>query len=390
MIPYGRQEITQQDIDAVVDVLKSDFLTQGPMVPEFERTVAEHVGAARAVAVNSATSALHIACLALGLGKGDWLWTSPVTFVASANCGLYCGAQVDFVDIDPQTYNLCPRALEAKLEQAQVDGTLPKVVVAVHLSGQPCDMEAIFKLSLRFGFRIIEDASHAIGGKYKGEFIGNGRFSDVTVFSFHPVKIVTTAEGGMAVTNDPELAEKMNLLRSHGITRDPNLMTHEPDGPWYYQQVELGLNYRMTELQAALGVSQMERLDSFVARRHELARRYDRLFADLPLSTPLQHPDSYSGFHLYVIRLHLGAIGRSHREVFESLREQGIGVNLHYIPVHTQPYYKAMGFVAGDYPEAMAYYGEAISLPMFQGMTDDQQDEVVRAVTSALGIETES
>ena len=386
MIPYGRQEITQEDIDAVVQVLESDFLTQGPKVPEFENTVASHVGARFGVAVNSATSALHIACAALGLGEGDWLWTSPVTFVASANCGLYCGAKVDFVDIDPRTYNLCPDALERKLEQAREQDRLPKVVVPVHLCGQPCDMERIKALSERYGFRIVEDASHAIGGKYQGEFIGSGRYSDITVFSFHPVKIVTTAEGGMAVTNDAELAQRMEMLRSHGITRDRARMTHEPDGPWYYQQVELGFNYRMTELQAALGLSQMTRLDDFVKRRHELARRYDELLADLPVLSPWQHPDSYSGLHLYVIRLKLGEIRASHREVFESLREQGIGVNLHYIPVHTQPFYEAMGFAPDDFPESMRYYNEAISIPMYHGLTFEQQDAVVEALKQALSV----
>ncbi|MFB2704978.1 UDP-4-amino-4,6-dideoxy-N-acetyl-beta-L-altrosamine transaminase [Marinobacter shengliensis] len=384
MIPYGKQDINQADIDAVLEVLKSDFLTQGPMVPKFEQAVASHVGAEYALAVNSATSALHIACLALGLGEGDWLWTTPVTFVASANCGVYCGARVDFVDIDPKTYNLCPVALKKKLELAKQENRLPKVVVAVHLCGQPCNMEAIGNLAKEYGFKVIEDASHAIGGKYQGEFIGNCRYSDITVFSFHPVKIVTTAEGGMAVTNDARLAEKMNLLRSHGITRDPALMTHEPDGPWYYQQVDLGFNYRMTELQAALGVSQMQRLDAFVARRHELAERYNHLLADLPVLLPWQHPDSYSGLHLYVVRLQLDRISRTHREVFESLRDQGIGVNLHYIPVHTQPYYEAMGFEPESFPQSMAYYREAISLPMFQGLTDDQQDEVVAALRKAL------
>lgn len=385
MIPYGKQEIDQSDIDAVLEVLKSDFLTQGPKVPEFEGKVAGHVGAKHALAVNSATSALHIACLALGLGPGDWLWTTPVTFVASANCGLYCGAKVDFVDIDPQTYNLCSKKLADKLEVAAQESRLPKVLVAVHLCGQPCDMQAIAALADEYGFKVIEDASHAIGGKYQGEFIGNGRFGDITVFSFHPVKIVTTAEGGMAVTNDDHLAEKMNLLRSHGITRDQNLMTHQPDGPWYYQQVDLGFNYRMTELQAALGVSQMDRLDAFVARRHELARRYDQLLTDLPVTVPWQHPDSYSGLHLYVIRLKLDRISKTHRQVFESLRKNGIGVNLHYIPVHTQPYYKAMGFEAEAFPEAMSYYREAISLPMFHSMTVDQQDEVLGALRSAIG-----
>lgn len=384
MIPYGRQDITQADIDAVVGVLQSDFLTQGPMVPRFEQGVARHVGAEHALAVNSATSALHIACLALGLGPGDRLWTSPVTFVASANCGLYCGAEVDFVDIDPRTYNLCPKALEAKLQQAEHDGTLPKVIVPVHLCGQPCDMLAIHALSQRYGFRIIEDASHAIGGRYRGEFIGNCRYSDITIFSFHPVKIITTAEGGMALTNDAGLAERMTLLRSHGITREPAKMTRESDGPWYYQQIDLGFNYRMTELQAALGVTQMERLDSYVARRHELARRYDRLLADLPVVTPWQHPDSYSGLHLYVIRLRLEGLSISHRQAFEALRAQGIGVNLHYIPVHTQPYYQQMGFNDGDFPESERYYGEAISLPMFQTLTDAQQDRVIEVLAEVL------
>ncbi|VVM43074.1 MULTISPECIES: UDP-4-amino-4,6-dideoxy-N-acetyl-beta-L-altrosamine transaminase [Pseudomonas] len=384
MIPYGRQEITQTDIDAVVGVLQSDFLTQGPMVPRFEQSVAQHVGANHALAVNSATSALHIACLALGLGPGDRLWTTPITFVASANCALYCGAEVDFVDIDPRTYNLCPQALAYKLEQAERDGMLPKVVVPVHLCGQPCDMQAIHALSQRYGFKIIEDASHAIGGKYKGEFIGNCRYSDITVFSFHPVKIITTAEGGMALTNDDELANKLALLRSHGITRDPSQMTHEADGPWYYQQIDLGFNYRMTELQAALGVTQMERLDRFVARRHQLARRYDDLLSSLPIITPWQHPDAYSGLHLYVIRLQLDQIQKTHREVFEALRELGIGVNLHYIPVHTQPHYERMGFKADDFPQAHSYYCEAISIPMFQTMTDEQQDEVIAALRKSV------
>lgn len=384
MIPYGRQDITQADIDAVVAVLESDYLTQGPIVSAFEEVVRVHVGAERALAVNSATSALHVACLALGLGPSDWLWTTPVTFVASANCALYCGARVDFVDIDPKTYNLCPIALGMKLEKAQAEGKLPKIVVPVHLCGQPCDMAAIHALGQKYGFKIIEDASHAIGGMYKGEFIGNCRYSDATVFSFHPVKIITTAEGGMVLTNSDDLAEKMTLLRSHGITRESTRMTHEPDGPWFYQQIGLGFNYRMTELQAALGVSQMNRLDAYVARRHELAEQYDRLLHDLPVLTPWQHPDSYSGLHLYVIRLQLDKITKTHRQVFEALRGKDIGVNLHYIPVHTQPYYRQMGFKAGDFPQSESYYAEAISLPMYQTLSDHQQNKVVDVLRKTL------
>jgi UDP-4-amino-4,6-dideoxy-N-acetyl-beta-L-altrosamine transaminase len=383
-IPYGRQDINQSDIDAVVSVLQSDFLTQGPMVPKFELAVASRCGTAHALAVNSATSALHIACLAVGLGAGDWLWTSPITFVASANCGLYCGARVDFVDIDPRTYNLCPVALERKLIAAEKAGCLPKVVVPVHLCGQPCDMQAIHTLAKRYGVKVIEDASHAIGGRYKGNPIGSCEYSDITVFSFHPVKIITTAEGGMALTNSTEFATKMALFRSHGITRDPSQMNHDADGPWYYQQIDLGYNYRMTELQAALGVSQMLRLDEYIKRRHQLACRYDELLAKLPVTTPWQHPDSHSGLHLYPIRLQLEKISRSHLQVFESLRDQGIGVNLHYIPLHTQPYYARMGFQPGDFPQAQAYYREALSLPIYQTLSDTQQDQVISALSRAL------
>ena len=386
MIRYGQQDINQADIDAVISVLKSVNLTQGPNIPRFEQCVLEHTGAKHGVSVNSATSALHIACLALDLGPGDWLWTSPNTFVASANCGLYCGAQVDFVDIDRRTYNLCPKALEIKLVEAEKTGKLPKIVVPVHLSGQPCDMAAIHALSKRYGFKIIEDASHAIGGKYKGEPIGNGRYSDITVFSFHPVKIITTAEGGMAVTNRDDLAIKLGLFRSHGITRDPALMTQPMEGPWYYQQVALGYNYRMTDIQAALGVSQITRLDHYVARRHEIAARYNELLADLPLVLPWQHPDSYSAYHLYVIRLQLDRIQRTHLQVFEALRAKDIMVNLHYIPVHTQPFYQKMGFKHGDYPEAEAYYREAISIPMHPTLTNAEQDEVVSSLREAMGL----
>ena len=378
MIPYGRQDITQADIDSVVDVLKSDFLTQGPKVPAFEQAIANYCGVAHGVAANSATSALHIACLALGVGRGDVVWTTPITFVASANCALYCGADIDFVDIDSETYNLCPKALEQKLALAKRNGErLPKVVIPVHLCGQPCDMQAIKVLADEYGFSIIEDASHAIGGKYRGEPIGNCRYSDITVFSFHPVKIITTAEGGLAVTNCTELFERMALLRSHGITRDPAQMVSAPDGAWYYEQIELGFNYRMTDLQAALGLSQFHRLDSYVARRHELARRYDELLVDLPVVTPRQHEDSYSGLHLYVVRLCLKQIGKTHRQVFDELRVSGIGVNLHYIPVHTQPFYRRLGFKRGSFPEAERYYQEAISLPMFPLLSNEDQDRVV-------------
>ncbi|MDO8291973.1 MAG: UDP-4-amino-4,6-dideoxy-N-acetyl-beta-L-altrosamine transaminase [Gallionella sp.] len=384
MIPYGRQDISEEDIQAVVEVLRSDYLTQGPAVPAFEKATADYSNAEFAVAVNSATSALHIACLALGVGPGDEVWTSPVTFVASANCALYCGAQVDFVDIDPRTYNLSLECLAKKLAQAERSGRLPKVVIPVHLCGQPCDMEGIHDLSQRYGFKIIEDASHAIGGKYRGEPIGNCRYSDITVFSFHPVKIITTGEGGMALTNDAQLAKRMQMLRSHGITRDTGEMTHAPDGPWYYQQIDLGFNYRMTDIQAALGVSQMQRLDLLVAQRHAVAKRYGQLLAGLPVVLPWQHPDGYSGLHLYVIRLKLGEMKKTHCEVFEALRAAGIGVNLHYIPVYRQPYYEQMGFHAGYCPETEQYYSEAISLPMYPGLTEEQQRQVVHALHGAI------
>ncbi len=387
MIPYGKQEITQQDIDAVENVLKSDFLTQGPQVPLFEKAIKDAVHAEYGLAVNSATSALHIACLALGVGKGDVVWTTPITFVASANCALYCGADIDFVDIDPETYNLSPKLLEQKLLHAKQNNLpLPKVVIPVHLCGQPCEMDKIHALSDEYGFSIIEDASHAIGGKYKNKPIGNCEFSDITVFSFHPVKIVTTAEGGVATTNCPILAKQMDLLRSHGVTRDSDLMTTDAEnhGSWYYQQVELGFNYRMTEMQAALGVSQMSRLHDFVARRNELAARYDKLLNKLPLVTPMQIEDSYSGRHLYVVRLKLNEIEHSHQQVFDKLREKRIGVNLHYIPVHSQPYYKNLGFVDGQLPESEKYYQEAISIPLFHGMSLAQQDEVIETLKTVL------
>ena len=384
-IPYGRQQISPEDIQAVVDVLHSDYLTQGPVVPAFENSIANYCGASHAVAVNSATSALHIACLALGVGKGDQVWTTPITFVASANCALYCGATVDFVDIDPGTGNLSVAALERKLVEGESKGKLPKVLIPVHLAGQPCAMQQIDVLAQRYGFRVIEDASHAIGGKYQGQPVGNCRFSAITVFSFHPVKIITSGEGGMAVTNDPELAERMMLLRTHGITRDPSLMTKAPEGPWYYQQIELGFNYRMTELQAALGLTQMSRLDSFVGTRHALAAYYNQQLAGLPLAPLWQHPDSYSGLHLYVVRLDLARIGKSYRQVFEEVSAAGVGVNLHYIPVHTQPYYQSLGFTTGLFPEAERYASEALSIPMFPALTTDQQDKVIAVLKRVLG-----
>jgi UDP-4-amino-4,6-dideoxy-N-acetyl-beta-L-altrosamine transaminase len=384
MIPYGRQHITQADIDAVVDVLQSDFLTQGPKVPAFERAVADKVGAKYAVAVNSGTSALHVAYLALGLGPGDILWTSPITFVASANCALYCGAKVDFVDIDLHTYTMCPKALEKKLEQAKKENRLPKIVIPVHLCGQPCNMKAIFDLSQKYGFKIVEDACHALGGEYKGSLIGNCRYSDITVFSFHPVKIITTGEGGMATTNDADLASHMARLCSHGITRDPDLMTHAPDGPWYYQQIDLGFNYRMTDVQAALGLSQLGKLDEFIARRRELAQRYDQLLANFPVVTPWQDPEGLSAWHLYVIRLQLDKISQNHEQVFVALREKGIGVNLHYIPVNNQPWYQKLGFKTGQFPNAEQYYREAITLPIFSAMTNDELNEVVTSLQEIL------
>ena len=407
MLPYGRQDITEADIAAVVEVLRSNRLTQGPMVPRFEQAVAAYCGANHAVAVNSATSALHIACLALGLGPGDWLWTSPNTFVASANCGLYCGAKVDFVDIDSRTYNLCPNKLAEKLEQAERTGRLPKVVIPVHFAGQPCDMLAVHALSQRYGFKILEDASHAIGASYtaaplpsppgrgagdEGRLVhvesithktGSCHHSHITVFSFHPVKIITTGEGGMALTKDACLAERMARLRTHGITRDPAQMTHEADGPWYYQQIELGFNYRMTDIQAALGASQVQRLDHYISLREALAARYDRLLADLPVRAPYRDPNQRSALHLYPVQVEAsGGPGRG--TVFRALRDAGIGVNVHYIPVHRQPDYQRRGFSLGDFPNAESYYAQAISLPIFPTMTAPQQDHVVAALKTAL------
>ena len=384
MIPYGKQNINQEDIDAVIEVLRSDFLTQGPKVPIFEDKLVKYTGSKYAFAVNSATSALHISCLALGLTKGDTLWTSPNTFVASANCALYCGANVDFVDIDPATFNLCTKKLEEKLKVAQENNCLPKVLVAVHLCGQSCDMKKIHELSNIYKFKVIEDASHAIGGKYNGDPVGNCAYSDITVFSFHPVKIITTAEGGAALTNDPELAKSLNILRTHGITRDEELMDSELHGPWYYEQIDLGFNYRMTELQAALGISQMNRIDEFILERHKLAKRYSKELKNLPISLPKDIKESFSSLHLFVIRLKLEKITLTHKEVFMLLREKGLGVNLHYIPVHIQPFYKHMGFKEGDFPESEKYYSEAISIPIFHGMSASQQDKVINILKKVL------
>ncbi|SCW96236.1 MULTISPECIES: UDP-4-amino-4,6-dideoxy-N-acetyl-beta-L-altrosamine transaminase [unclassified Pseudomonas] len=384
MIPYGRQSLDQADIDAVIAVLHSDWLTQGPTLERFEQAMALRCQAAHAVAVCNATAALHIACVAAGLGPGDRLWTTPNTFLASANCGRYCGAQVDFVDIDPPTWNLDAAALATKLEEAERDGRLPKVLVAVAFSGQSCDMRRIGQLSERYGFTVIEDASHAVGASYAGRPVGCGEFADMTVFSFHPVKIITSAEGGMVLTNRPDLAQRLQRLRSHGMTRDAGQMTEPSHGPWYYQQVELGFNYRMTDLQAALGLSQLNKLDGFIARRRELAARYHRLLGGLPLTLPGLQPDAESAWHLYVVRLQLDAITLNHLQVFEGLRAAGIGVNLHYVPVHLQPYYRDLGFATGDFPQAERYYSEAISLPMFPSLSDEQQDYVVEQLRRLL------
>jgi len=384
MIPYGRQDISDDDVTAVVDVLRSEFLTQGPAIERFERAVADYCGARHAVAVSNATAGLHLACLAAGLGPGDAHWTSPNTFLASANSGVYCGARPDFVDIDPHTLNMDPAALADRLAAAARAGSLPRTLVPVHFGGQSCDMAAIAGLARQHGVTVIEDASHAIGGRYRGAPVGGCAFSDMTVFSFHPVKIVTTGEGGMVLTNRDDLCERLRLLRSHGMTRDPARMDGESHGAWYYQQVELGYNYRMTDLQAALGTSQMARLDAFVARRHALARRYDALLADLPLEPQRHHPDAFSAFHLYVVRLRGAEAAQARRAVFDALRARGVGVNVHYIPVHLQPFYRRYGFGEGDFPEAERYYAEAITLPLFHGLTEELQDRVVAALREVL------
>jgi UDP-4-amino-4,6-dideoxy-N-acetyl-beta-L-altrosamine transaminase len=387
MIPYGRQDISDEDIKAVIDILKSDFLTQGPAVPAFEKAVVDYCQVNYAFAVNSATSALHIACLALGVGKGDLVWTSPITFVASANCALYCGADVDFIDIDAITYNMSVSALEEKLLIAEKIGRLPKVVIPVHLAGQSCEMDKIHFLSKKFGFKIIEDASHAIGGKYKNKAIGGCQFSDITVFSFHPVKIITTGEGGMCLTNNPQLAASLNRYRSHGIVRHPSEMTQPSDGPWYYQQIELGYNYRMTDLQAALGLSQMKRLDEFVSSRHAISDRYNELLNEDWLELPLQHPDTYSSLHLYIIRVKENNKYISHLQLFERLRNAGILANLHYIPVYRHPFYSKLGFKKEDFPVAESYYKEAISIPIYSSLTMADQEEVIERIIKPIGFQ---
>jgi UDP-4-amino-4,6-dideoxy-N-acetyl-beta-L-altrosamine transaminase len=382
MIPYGRQSISPADVAAVAAVLESDWLTQGPTVELFESALAERCGAAAAVAVSSGTAALHLACRALDLGPGDWLWTSPITFVASANCALYCGADVDFVDVNPRSYNLCPDALAAKLEQAELEGRLPKVLVAVHFAGQSCDMVRIAELARRYGFRVIEDACHALGGSYQGLPVGSGRHSDLTVFSFHPVKLITTGEGGMVVTDDIQLATRVRRLRSHGIAREPALLSDPDQGGWYYEVLELGYNYRLTDIQAALGLSQLGRLNGFVTRRRDLAKRYDRLLDGLPLTTQWQHPDSLSARHLYPVCLNGGAPLR--RRVYEAMHAAGIGVQVHYVPVHTQPLYRARGFAPGRFPAAEAYYAGALSLPLYPDLEERAQDRVVDVLAQVL------
>lgn len=384
-IPYGRQSISETDIKAVNEVLGSDFLTQGPMVPKFEAALRDRCGAKFAVAMNSATSALHLACMALGVEPGDRVWTSPITFVASANCARYCGADVEFVDIDPRTFNMSTTRLEAKLIAAERAGSLPKVVIPVHLSGQSCDMSAIHELANKYGFAIIEDASHAIGGTYKNVPVGSCQYSDITIFSFHPVKIITTGEGGMALTNDKGLANSMARLRTHGISRDSAEMQSTAAGPWYYEQLELGFNYRLTDIAAALGLSQFQRIDNFLSRRHEIAKLYDEVFTNTSVKRPWQHPDSFSAFHLYIARVDFASRGTTQKAVFDELHANGIMVNLHYIPVYRQPYYQQFGYSNSDYPESEKYYAEAISLPMYPDLSVAEQSFVAKSLLAAIG-----
>ncbi len=381
-IPYSCQDISEEDIDAVVAVLRSPFLTQGPMVPEFEERFSSMHRARHGIAVTNATAALHVACLALGAGPGMTVWTSPNSFVASANCARYCGAKIDFVDIDPVTRNMSVSHLTEKLEKAEKNGNLPGIVIPVDFSGFPCDMQEIRALADQYGFKILSDSSHAVGASYLGEPVG--RMADISVFSFHPVKIITTGEGGICLTDNEMLAEKMRLIRSHGITRDPSAMSGELDGPWCYEQVTLGFNYRLTDIQAALGTSQIAGHDRRAATRSALATRYDRRLAGLPLKLPARSGDRASAHHLYVIEVDT-VRGESKRlEVFESLRSENIGVNVHYIPIHLQPDYRRLGFAAGDFPASERYYKRALSIPLFATMSEDQQDRVIEALTRAL------
>ena len=385
MIPYGCQEITETDIAEVEKVLRSDFLTQGPTVPKFEKAVASYCGAKHAVAVNSATSALHIACLSLGLSQGDWLWTSPNTFVASANCGRYCGADIDFVDIDPKTYNMSIDALSEKLIKAEKLGKLPKIVVPVHFAGQPCNMHSIYDLSKRYGFKIIEDASHAIGASYNKIKVGSCTHSDITVFSFHPVKIITTAEGGMALTNNKDIADKISRLRTHGITKNKKKMEERPENEiWNYQQIELGFNYRMNDIQAALGLNQMKRLDKYVKRRHKIAKYYDTKLKNLSLKTPWQLPNVYSSYHLYPIIIKANSDFKTQRQVYDELKKNDILANLHYIPVHRHPYYENLGFKKNDFPIAEKLHQEIISIPMYPAIQDEHQEYVVETLRKVM------
>jgi len=388
MIPYGKQDISEEDIQSVVDVLKSDFLTQGPMVPAFEKAVTDYCGAKYAFAVNSATSALHIACLALEVGPGDIVWTSPITFVASANCALYCGAEVDFVDIDAKSYNMSVSCLEEKLIKAEKSGLLPKVVIPVHLAGQSCEMDKIYILSQKYGFKIIEDASHAIGGKYKNNPIGGCQYSDITVFSFHPVKIITTGEGGMCLTNNSQLANLLNRYRSHGIVRHQSEMTAKSDGPWFYQQIELGFNYRMTDIQAALGLSPLKKIDDFVNLRHKIVEKYNESLGKDWITLPSQNKDTISSFHLYIIRVKVENKLISRSQLFEKLRNEGIMVNLHYIPIYKHPYYAKFGYNEIDYPNAELYYKEAISLPIYSSLIMDDIMKVVNTINTPNGFQT--
>ncbi len=384
MIPYAKQNISEQDIEAVSRVLRSDFITQGPVVVEFEKAIAQYCDAKYAIAVSSGTAALHLACLALEVGKNDIVWTSPNTFVASANCALYCGAQIDFVDIEPGTYNISIEALEQKLSIARQKGKSPRVVIAVHFSGQSCDMQAIYKLSQEYGFKIIEDAAHALGGEYQNQKIGYCQFSDISIFSLHPAKMITAGEGGLLLTNNKSLIDKATLLRTHGITRDSSLIQGEKHGIWYYQQLELGYNYRITDIQAALGLSQLQRLDEFVSRRRQIAERYNQLLSALPLTIPQQNEACQSSWHLYVIRLQLNKLNKNRKKIFDELRKNNIGVHVHYIPVHTQPFFKNMGFKEQDFPESIAYYQQAITLPMYVDLSDEMVDYIASTLSEIL------